>query len=97
MHKLRLPVKVELPAALTRMVLDPKVTSLHSDYGSFDKPLGGDNGHDKDIEAAVDGTSGGMAQSSDVYQRQPLLPGASIKNKDKWSGVASSSNYYEDE
>ncbi|CAB0031841.1 unnamed protein product [Trichogramma brassicae] len=45
------------------MVLDPKVTSLHSDYGSFDKPLGGDNGHDRDIEAAVDGTSGGMAQS----------------------------------
>ncbi|XP_014237769.1 phosphatidylcholine:ceramide cholinephosphotransferase 2-like isoform X2 [Trichogramma pretiosum] len=83
--------------ALLRMVLDPKVTSLHSDYGSFDKPLGGDNGHDKDIEAAVDGTSGGMAQSSDVYQRQPLLPGASIKNKDKWSGVASSSNYYEDD
>ncbi|XP_001604236.1 phosphatidylcholine:ceramide cholinephosphotransferase 2 isoform X3 [Nasonia vitripennis] len=97
MHKLRLPVKVELPAALTRMVLDPKATSLHSDYGSFDKPLGGEEGHNRDVEAAVDGTSSGMAQSSDVYQRQPLLPGAPIKSKDKWNGVGSSSDYYEDE
>ncbi|XP_076766404.1 phosphatidylcholine:ceramide cholinephosphotransferase 2 isoform X3 [Xylocopa sonorina] len=97
MHKLRLPVKVELPSALTRMVLDPKVTSLHSDYGSFDRPLGAGEGHERDVEAAVDGSSNGMAQSSDVYQRQPLLPGAPTKGKDKWSGVASGSDYYVDD
>lgn len=79
------------------MVLDPKVTSVHSDYGSFDRPLGAGEGHERDVEAAVDGTSSGMAQSSDVYQRQPLLPGAPTKSKDKWSGVASSSDYYEDD
>ncbi|KAG7213518.1 hypothetical protein KM043_002784 [Ampulex compressa] len=83
--------------ALLRMVLDPKVTSLHSDYGSFDRPLGAGEGHERDVEAAVDGSSSGMAQSSDVYQRQPLLPGAPTKSKDKWSGVASSSDYYEDD
>ncbi|XP_015183241.1 PREDICTED: phosphatidylcholine:ceramide cholinephosphotransferase 2-like isoform X1 [Polistes dominula] len=84
--------------ALLRMVLDPKVTSLHSDYGSFDRPLGGGEGHERDVEAAVDGSSSGMAQSSDVYQRQPLLPGAPTKSKDKWSsGVASGSDYYEDD
>lgn len=80
-----------------RMVLDPKVTSLHSDYGSFDRPLGGGEGHERDVEAAVDGSSSGMAQSSDIYQRQPLLPGAPTKSKDKWSGVASGSDYYEDD
>ena len=79
------------------MVLDPKATTLHSDYGSFDKPVGGEDKHDRDIEATVDGTSSGMAQSSDVYQRQPLLPSIPIKNKDKWSGVGSSSDYYEEE
>lgn len=80
------------------MVLDPKATSLHNDYGSFDRPLGAGEGHERDVEAAVDGTSSGMAQSSDVYQRQPLLPGTPLsKSKDKWSGVASGSDYYEDE
>lgn len=80
------------------MVLDPKATSLHSDYGSFDRPLGAGEGHERDVEAAVDGNSSGMAQSSDVYQRQPLLPGAPLsKSKDKWSGVASGSDYYEDD
>ncbi|XP_015515553.1 phosphatidylcholine:ceramide cholinephosphotransferase 2 isoform X2 [Neodiprion pinetum] len=84
--------------ALLRMVLDPKATSLHSDYGSFDRPLGGVEGHERDVEAAVDGSSSGMAQSSDVYQRQPLLPGAPSKNKDKgWGGVSSSSEYYDDD
>ncbi|XP_076766403.1 phosphatidylcholine:ceramide cholinephosphotransferase 2 isoform X2 [Xylocopa sonorina] len=83
--------------ALLRMVLDPKVTSLHSDYGSFDRPLGAGEGHERDVEAAVDGSSNGMAQSSDVYQRQPLLPGAPTKGKDKWSGVASGSDYYVDD
>ncbi|XP_053979200.1 phosphatidylcholine:ceramide cholinephosphotransferase 2-like isoform X1 [Hylaeus anthracinus] len=83
--------------ALLRMVLDPKVTSLHSDYGSFDRPLGTGEGHERDVEAAVDGSSNGMAQSSDVYQRQPLLPGAPTKGKDKWSGVASGSDYYVDD
>jgi shingomyelin synthase len=78
------------------MVLDPKTTSLHSDYGSFDKPLG-EEGHNRETEVVVDGSSSGMAQSSDVYQRQPLLPSAPIKNKDKWSGVGSSSDFYEDE
>lgn len=78
------------------MVLDPKATTLHNDYGSFDKPLGEDN-KDKELEVAVDGTSSGMAQSSDVYQRQPLLPVVQIKNKDKWGGVGSSCDYYEDE
>ncbi|XP_014207272.1 phosphatidylcholine:ceramide cholinephosphotransferase 2 isoform X2 [Copidosoma floridanum] len=82
---------------LHKMVLDPKATSLHSDYGSFDKPPGRDSGHDRDTEAAVDGTSSGMAQSSDIYQRQPLLPCTSIKSKDKWSGVASESDYFEEE
>lgn len=79
------------------MVLDPKATSLHSDYGSFDRPLGGAEGHERDVEAGVDGSSSRMAQSSDVYQRQPLLPGAPTKNKDKWGGVSSSSDYYEDD
>ncbi|XP_076174752.1 phosphatidylcholine:ceramide cholinephosphotransferase 2 isoform X3 [Ptiloglossa arizonensis] len=79
------------------MVLDPKVTSLHSDYGSFDRPLGAGEGHERDVEAAVDRSSNGMAQSSDVYQRQPLLPGAPTKGKDKWSGVASGSDYYVDD
>ncbi|XP_043507813.1 phosphatidylcholine:ceramide cholinephosphotransferase 2-like isoform X2 [Frieseomelitta varia] len=79
------------------MVLDPKVTSLHSDYGSFDRPLGAGEGHERDVEAAVDGSSNGMAQSSDVYQRQPLLPGAPTKGKDKWAGVASGSDYYVDD
>lgn len=80
------------------MVLDPKATSLHSDYGSFDRPLSGGEGHDeRDVEAAVDGSGSSMAQSSDVYQRQPLLPGAPTKSKDKWSGVASGSDYYEDD
>lgn len=81
------------------MVLDPKATSLHNDYGSFDRPLGAGEGHEKDVEAAVDGNNSGMAQSSDVYQRQPLLPGAPLsKSKDKWSsGVASGSDYYEDD
>ncbi|XP_012271183.1 phosphatidylcholine:ceramide cholinephosphotransferase 2 isoform X2 [Orussus abietinus] len=98
MHKLRLPVKVELPTALTRMVLDPKATSLHSDYGSFDRPLAGAEGHERDVEAAaVDGSSAGMAQSSDVYQRQPLLPGAPAKGKDKWTGVGSATDYFEDD
>ncbi|XP_034187824.1 phosphatidylcholine:ceramide cholinephosphotransferase 2 isoform X3 [Osmia lignaria lignaria] len=83
--------------ALLRMVLDPKVTSLHSDYGSFDRPLGAGEGHERDVEAAVDGSSNGMAQSSDVYQRQPLLPGAPTKGKDKWAGVASGSDYYVDD
>ncbi|XP_076174753.1 phosphatidylcholine:ceramide cholinephosphotransferase 2 isoform X4 [Ptiloglossa arizonensis] len=83
--------------ALLRMVLDPKVTSLHSDYGSFDRPLGAGEGHERDVEAAVDRSSNGMAQSSDVYQRQPLLPGAPTKGKDKWSGVASGSDYYVDD
>ncbi|XP_076656199.1 phosphatidylcholine:ceramide cholinephosphotransferase 2 isoform X3 [Halictus rubicundus] len=83
--------------ALLRMIVDPKVTSLHNDYGSFDRPLGAGEGHERDVEAAVDGSSNGMAQSSDVYQRQPLLPGAPAKGKDKWSGVASSSDYYVDE
>ncbi|XP_033332183.1 phosphatidylcholine:ceramide cholinephosphotransferase 2 isoform X5 [Megalopta genalis] len=83
--------------AYFRMVLDPKVKSLHSDYGSFDRPLDAGEGHERDVEAAVDGSSNGMAQSSDVYQRQPLLPGAPTKGKDKWSGVASGSDYYEDE
>lgn len=78
--------------------MDPKATSLHNDYGSFDRPLGGGEGHERDIEAAVDGSSSGMAQSSDVYQRQPLLPGTPLsKSKDKWSGVASGSDYYEDD
>jgi len=81
------------------MVLDPKATSLHNDYGSFDRPLGAGEGHERDVEAAVDGSSSGMTQSSDVYQRQPLLPGAPLsKSKDKWSsGVASGSDYYEDD
>ncbi|XP_011305541.1 phosphatidylcholine:ceramide cholinephosphotransferase 2 isoform X3 [Fopius arisanus] len=97
MHKLRLPVKVELPSALTRMVLDHKAITLHSDYGSFDRPLGNGEGHEKDVEAAVDGSTSGMAQSSDVYQRQPLLPGAPTKGKDRWGGVGSSSDYYEED
>ena len=85
-------------SVLCRMVLDPKATSLHNDYGSFDRPLGAGEGHERDVEAAVDGSSSRMAQSSDVYQRQPLLPGAPLsKSKDKWSGVASSSDYYEDD
>lgn len=79
------------------MVLDPKATSIHSDYGSFDRPLGGVEDNERDVEAGVDGSSSGMAQSSDVYQRQPLLPGAPIKNKDKWGGVSSGSDYYEDD
>lgn len=78
------------------MVLDPKATTLHSDYGSFDKPPGGEDSSDRDIEAAVDGTSSGMAQSSDVYQRQPLLPCAPSKSKDKWGGVGTSTDYYDD-
>lgn len=84
-------------SSVRRMVLDPKVTSLHSDYGSFDRPLGAGEGHERDVEAAVDGSSNGMAQSSDVYQRQPLLPGAPTKGKDKWAGVASGSDYYVDD
>lgn len=80
-----------------RMVLDHKATSLHSDYGSFDRPLAGGEGQERDVEAAVDGSSTGMAQSSDVYQRQPLLPGAPVKGKDRWGGVGSSSDYYEDD
>lgn len=87
----------DLVLCTCRMVLDPKATSLHSDYGSFDRPLGAGEGHERDVEAAVDGSSSGMAQSSDVYQRQPLLPGVPSKSKDKWSGVASGSDYYEDD
>ena len=87
----------DVTSSVCRMVLDPKVTSLHSDYGSFDRPLGAGEGHERDVEAAVDGSSNGMAQSSDVYQRQPLLPGAPTKGKDKWSGVASGSDYYVDD
>lgn len=79
------------------MVLDHKATSLHSDYGSFDRPLAGVEGHERDVEAAVDGSSSGMAQLSDIYQRQPLLPGAPTKGKDRWGGVGSSADYYEDE
>ncbi|XP_011341853.2 phosphatidylcholine:ceramide cholinephosphotransferase 2 isoform X4 [Ooceraea biroi] len=81
-----------------RMVLDPKATSLHSDYGSFDRPLGADEDHERDVEAAVDGSSSGMAQSSDVYQRQPLLSGVAplSKSKDKWPAV-SGSDYDDDE
>lgn len=79
------------------MVLDHKATSLHNDYGSFDRPLPGGEGHDRDAEAAVDGSSSGMAQSSDVYQRQPLLPGIPVKGKDRWGGAPSSSDYYDDE
>lgn len=90
-----LPITGDL--CIRRMVLDPKATSLHSDYGSFDRPLGAGEGHERDVEAAVDGSSSGMAQSSDVYQRQPLLPGVPSKSKDKWSGVASGSDYYEDD
>ncbi|XP_058810009.1 phosphatidylcholine:ceramide cholinephosphotransferase 2-like isoform X2 [Phymastichus coffea] len=82
--------------ALMRMVLDPKVTTLHNDYGSFDKPLG-EGSQNKDTEATVDASSSGMAQSSDVYQRQPLLPVVQTKSKDKWGGVGSSCDYYEDE
>lgn len=87
----------DVTSSVRRMVLDPKVTSLHSDYGSFDRPLGAGEGHERDVEAAVDGSSNGMAQSSDVYQRQPLLPGAPTKGKDKWAGVASGSDYYVDD
>ncbi|XP_057335598.1 phosphatidylcholine:ceramide cholinephosphotransferase 2-like isoform X2 [Microplitis mediator] len=85
--------------ALLRMVLDHKATSLHSDYGSFDRPLSsnGEQNHDRDIEVAVDGSTSGMAQSSDVYQRQPLLPGAPAKSKDRWGAVGSSADYYEDD
>ncbi|XP_034948835.1 phosphatidylcholine:ceramide cholinephosphotransferase 2-like isoform X2 [Chelonus insularis] len=83
--------------ALLRMVLDHKATSLHSDYGSFDRPLPSGESHDRDIEAAVDGNTSGMAQSSDVYQRQPLLPGAPTKSKERWGGVSSSGDYYEDD
>ncbi|KAK0175485.1 hypothetical protein PV327_009232 [Microctonus hyperodae] len=79
------------------MVLDPKATSLHSDYGSFDRPLASGEGHEVDVEAAVDGSSSGMAQSSDVYQRQPLLPGAPTKGKDRWGSVGSNVDYYEDD
>jgi len=80
------------------MVLDPKATSLHSDYGSFDRPLGAGEDHERDVEAAVDGSSSGMAQSSDVYQRQPLLSGVAplSKSKDKWPAV-SASDYDDDE
>ncbi|CAG5109421.1 Protein of unknown function, partial [Cotesia congregata] len=81
------------------MVLDHKATSLHSDYGSFDRPLSsnGEQNHDRDVEVAVDGSTSGMAQSSDVYQRQPLLPGAPAKSKDRWGAVGSSGDYYEDD
>lgn len=84
--------------SVCRMVLDPKATSLHSDYGSFDRPLGAGEDHARDIEAAVDGSSSGMAQSSDVYQRQPLLSGVAplSKSKDKWPAV-SGSDYDDDE
>lgn len=84
--------------SVCRMVLDPKATSLHSDYGSFDRPLGAGEDHERDIEAAVDGSSSGMAQSSDVYQRQPLLSGVAplSKSKDKWPAV-SGSDYDDDE
>lgn len=97
MHKLRRPVKVELPAALTRMILDPKTTSLHSDYGSFDKPSGGTEGRESNADTVVDGSHTGMAQSSDVYQRQPLLPSTSSKSKDKWGALSSNSGYYNDD
>lgn len=79
------------------MVLDPKTATLHSDYGSFDKPSGGSDEIGRDVEAAVDGPSNRMAQSSDIYQRQPLLSTAPVNNKDNWTGVGSSSDYYEDE
>lgn len=81
------------------MVLDPKATSLHNDYGSFDRSSAVVEGHERDVEAAVDGSNinSGMAQSSDVYQRQPLLPNLPSKNRDKWSGVSSNIEYYEDE
>lgn len=94
---MRRAIAIIVASSVRRMVLDPKVTSLHSDYGSFDRPLGAGEGHERDVEAAVDGSSNGMAQSSDVYQRQPLLPGAPTKGKDKWSGVASGSDYYVDD
>lgn len=94
---MRRAIAMIVASSVRRMVLDPKVTSLHSDYGSFDRPLGAGEGHERDVEAAVDGSSNGMAQSSDVYQRQPLLPGAPTKGKDKWSGVASGSDYYVDD
>ncbi|XP_043483518.1 phosphatidylcholine:ceramide cholinephosphotransferase 1-like [Leptopilina heterotoma] len=74
------------------MILDSKTSTLHSDYGSFNKPFGeiiieSDN-------TVVDGRRSEMAQSSDVYQRQPLLPGTSSKNKDKWGALGSTSNYF---
>lgn len=74
------------------MILDSKTATLHSDYGSFNKPFGeiiieSDN-------TVVDGRRSEMAQSSDVYQRQPLLPGISSKNKDKWGALGSTSNYF---
>ena len=96
-HVERQAIAMILAVFVRRMVLDPKVTSLHSDYGSFDRPLGAGEGHERDVEATVDGSSNGMAQSSDIYQRQPLLPGAPTKGKDKWSGVASGSDYYVDD
>ncbi|XP_044012614.1 phosphatidylcholine:ceramide cholinephosphotransferase 2-like isoform X3 [Aphidius gifuensis] len=89
------------------MVLDHKPTNLHSDYGSFDRALPHNReGNDRDIEAAVDGSTSGMAQTSDIYQRQPLLPGAPInKTKERWGsgvgsgggGVGTSSDYYDDD
>ncbi|XP_033229824.1 phosphatidylcholine:ceramide cholinephosphotransferase 2-like isoform X2 [Belonocnema kinseyi] len=79
------------------MILDPKTTSQHSDYGSFDKPLGGVKEHDSHTDPVVDGTHSGMAQSSDVYQRQPLLPSASAKSKEKWGVLSSNSSYYNDD
>ncbi|XP_043271419.1 phosphatidylcholine:ceramide cholinephosphotransferase 1-like isoform X3 [Venturia canescens] len=82
---------------VNRMVLDHKATSLHSDYGSFGPPLPSVERQDIDAEAAVDGSSSRMAQLSDVYQRQPLLPGVPIKGKDRWPGVSLSSDYYHDD
>lgn len=78
------------------MVLDPNVTSLYSDYGSFNKLPENNSRHDQ-VLIVVDGSSSGMAQSSDVYQRQPLLSCTSVKSKDNWNGVESTSEYFEDE
>ena len=76
------------------MILDPKTHSLHSDYGSFDKLTGSTEGDGSNVDTIVDGSHSGMAQSSDVYQRQPLLPSAPTKSKDKWGALSSSSSYY---
>ncbi|XP_051173374.1 phosphatidylcholine:ceramide cholinephosphotransferase 2-like [Leptopilina boulardi] len=76
------------------MIFDSKTSTLHSDYGSFDKPFGEVKIIVDNDNAVVDGRRSEMAQSSDVYQRQPLLPGTSSKSKDKWGALSSTSNYY---